>query len=114
MSRHAITPRNPEQHQCWVGYDREPDSYFIYVARHLQKDERQRIIGEHNGHVVYHAGMTEARIDSVESLAELLEPYATLPREMYQVLRNDRLTERRTDTKQLTVKESPYASSGKR
>ncbi|HEY0173184.1 MAG TPA: hypothetical protein VGB98_19400 [Pyrinomonadaceae bacterium] len=99
MSRHAITPREPEKYLCWVGYDRGADSYFIYVSRHMKTDERQKIIGENDGHCVYHAGTTPGEIDSVETLATMLAPYADLPAKMFQTLRDDRLRESASSVK---------------
>lgn len=111
LSRHTIKTIHPELHLCWVGYDRDPDSYYIYVARHLRRDKTGQVIGGQNGHVVYYAGLIDGRIESVEQVAEMVAHYAVLAPEMYQVLRNDRLAERGGESKDLTARGNSYVRS---
>jgi hypothetical protein len=95
MFSYEVTPLNPLEHVCRVGYDPGVDSFFFCVSRPLVADQRSKaalkVVGENNGHVVEWQGTTPREIDSVEELAAKLTPWATLPRALYQTLRDDRL-----------------------
>lgn len=89
-SRIEVTPKDPTQHVCYVGFDRLQDTYFVYVARPLIQD-KGRVVGNANGHTLFWKGTKRNEIETVEELATLIAPYATLAAETYHELRELRL-----------------------
>jgi hypothetical protein len=88
MSKFKVPAGNPEEHDCFVGYDAAHDSYFVYVAHYYVRGGRA---DKNAGHVILWAGIRHNEIDSVEELAVRLNPYAVLSEELFQPLRNVRL-----------------------
>lgn len=113
MKKHKfdVAARDADRYVCSVGYDRAHDSYFVYVARRL-KEEDGRIVADYDGHPVLWRGIRHQEIDSVEDLARLLAPYAKLPSELSQPLRDLRLRAARSADNVIPIK-PPLVSANK-
>jgi hypothetical protein len=80
-----VRAKEPDRYICWVGYDKSPRSYFVYVAERGVWNKLGRMEGKN--HVVIWLGMSEREITSVAEVRSLLQPYAVLPAEIEEALK---------------------------
>lgn len=89
--RHSLTPMEPDKYICFVGYDRNHRTFYVYVANKGAKDRAGKLADGESNHAVLWVGSAEGSIyhgefcaaphmiRSVDEVKELLDEFAELP-----------------------------------